>query len=852
MREWRDEVRAGLLRRLSAPSFSGLGEDLRLGVRVLRATPVVSAAALLSLALGIGANTAIFSIADSLLHRPLPVTRPDQLAVVLAQPPGAPAGISAWSNPVWEQIRERRHDLFDTAFAYSARVSRFNLAPAGPADLVDGIWVSGDYFNGLGVPALLGRTLTPDDDVRGGGSHGPAAVISHGLWQRRYGGTADVLSRSVTIERVPFSIVGVMPARFFGADVGTTFDIAVPLSTEPLIRGRDSYLERSGTSWLAIMARLREGQRADQAQSALRALLPQIRTVTMPAGLPPESQARYMSAPVTVEAAAIGTSNMRTKYRQPLLVLLVVVTLVLMIACANIANLQTARAVARGHEFSVRLALGASRWRLTRQLIVESLVLASLGAALGVAVAQWMSGVLIRQLTTYANTVFISVPLDDRVIGFTAIVTVASAILFGTLPAWLSFHTEPAGALRPHGRSSTSQGRRGPATVLVTVQIALSLVLVITAGLMLRTFASVANRDLGFDREAVLVSQLDLRKASVEPLARNAFYAEVSDKVAALRGVAKAAVSDITPISGSLVDTYVEIENAPPAPDVKNVAFQNVMTPGWFATYGTRIVSGRDFDSRDRANATPVVIVNETFVRRFMASATPLGHRIRKGAPGRQGPWLEIIGVVADAAYRSVREPVPPTLYLPLAQTKEPPAIMRLNVRAAAGPPARLVSTVAAAIEQMDPNVVTTFTPVLQQVEAALVQERMLAMVSGFFGALALVLAALGLYGTCWYAVIRRRHELGIRLAIGATPESLRRLVLSRAALLVGVGVVAGVSGSVWTSKSLTALLYGVEPFDVTTVASAVLVVAFVGLLATWIPATRASRTLPAEVLRES
>lgn len=852
MREWRDDMRAGLLRRLSAPGFSGLGEDLRLGVRVLRASPVVSAAALLSLALGIGANTAIFSIADSLLHRPLPVARPHQLAVVLAQPPGAPAGISAWSNPVWEQIRERQHDLFDTAFAYSARIARFNLAPAGPADLVDGIWVSGDYFNGLGVPALLGRTLTPDDDVRGGGSNGPAAVISYGLWQRRYGGAGDVLSRSVTIDRVPFSIVGVMPARFFGADVGTTFDIAVPLSTEPLIRGRDSYLENSGISWLAIMARLRDGQRADQAQSALRALLPHIRTVTMPAGLPPESQARYMSAPVTVEAAAIGTSNMRTKYRQPLLVLLVVVTLVLMIACANIANLQTARAVARGHEFSVRLALGASRWRLTRQLIVESLVLASLGAALGLVLAQWMSGVLLRQLTTYANTVFISVPLDGRVIGFTAIVTVASAILFGTLPAWFSFHTEPAAALRSHGRSSTSQGRRGPAAVLVTVQIALSLMLVITAGLMLRTFASVANRDLGFDREAVLVAQLDLRKASAEPPARNAFYAEVSDKVAALPGVAKAAVSDITPISGSLVDTYVEIENAPPAPDVKNVAFQNVMTPGWFATYGTRIVSGRDFDSRDRANATPVVIVNETFVRRFMGSTTPLGHRVRKGAPGRQGPWLEIIGVVADAAYRSVREPVPPTLYLPLAQIKEPPAIMRLNVRAAAGPPARLISSVVAAIEQMDPNVVTTLTPVLQQVEAALVQERMLAMVSGFFGALALVLAALGLYGTSWYAVTRRRHELGIRLAIGATPESLRRLVLSRAALLVGVGVVAGVSGSVWTSKFLTALLYGVEPFDVTTVASAVIIVAAVGLLATWIPATHASRTLPAEVLRES
>lgn len=839
---------------LGSPSgpLSGLPDDLRIALRLLRATPVISTVAILSLALGIGANTAIFSIADSVLLRPLPVERPEQLAVVLSQPPGTAMSVSAWSNPVWEQVRERRHELFETAFAYSARMSRFNLAPAGQADLVDGIWVSGDYFSGLGVPPILGRTFTSEDDQRGGGANGPVAVISYGLWQQRFGSATDVVGRSVTIDRVPFTIVGVMPVGFFGSDVGTRFDIAVPLGTESLMRGRDSYLDRPTTSWLAIMARLKDGQQPSQAQSALLALLPLIRDVTMPQGLPPESQAPYLSAPLTVESAAIGTSNMRTRYRQPLLVLLAVVSLVLVIACANVANLQAARAVARRHEFSVRLALGASRWRLTRQLIVESLVLAGLGAVLGLVLAQWMSGVLIRQLSTYANTVFISIPVDGRVIGFTAVVAVASAMLFGTLPAWFSFRVEPAGALRMHGRSATGQNRRGPAALLVTVQLALSLMLVITAGLMVRTFASVANRDLGFDRESVLVAQLDLRNTSVVPVARNAFYAGVSEAVAAVPGVGGAAVSDITPISGSLVDTYVEVENGPSSTDVKNIAFQNVVTPGWFGTYGTRMVGGRDFDARDDANATLVVIVNETFVRRFMASTLPLGHRIRKGASGRQGPWLEIVGVVTDAAYRSVREPLPPTIYLPLAQIKEPPAIMRLNVRAATGAPARLTSSVGAAIGQIDPNVVTTFTPLLQQVEAALVQERMLAMLSGFFGALAVVLAALGLYGTAWYAVTRRRRELAIRLALGATPAGLRQLVLSHAALLVGVGVAAGVAGSFWTSRFLTALLYGVEPFDSATVVLAVIILALVGLVATWIPATRASQILPADVLRES
>ena len=839
---------------LGSPSavFSGLRDDVRLAFRMLRGTPVISAAAILSLALGIGASTAIFSIADSLLLRRLPVERPEQLALVLSQAPGSAVRVSAWSNPVWEQIRERRHELFDTAFAYSARMARFNLAPAGQADLVDGIWVSGDYFSGLGVTAILGRTLTASDDERGGGEDGPVAVISYGLWQRRYGSAADVVGRTATIDRVPFTIVGVMSPGFFGAEVGTRFDFAVPLGTEPLMRGRDSYLDRPTTSWLAIMARLKDGQQPLQAQSALSAFLPHIRAVTMPQGFPPDSQARYLSAPLTVESAAIGTSNMRTRYRQPLVILLAVVVLVLIIACANIANLQTARAVARRHEFSVRLALGASRWRLTRQLLVESLVLATLGATLGLLLAPWMSGALIWQLTTYANTVFISVPLDGRVIGFAAIATVASAVLFGTLPAWFSFRVQPAGALRTQGRNATGQSRSGPAALLVTAQLALSLILVITAGLMLRTFAAATNHDLGFDREAVLVTQLDLRNTSIAPGARNSFYASVSEAVAAVPGVARAAVSDITPISGSLVDTYVEVENRPPSTDVQNVAFQNVVTSGWFGTYGTRIVSGRDFDSRDHATGTPVVMVNETFLRKFMASSSPLGHRIRKGASGRQGPWLEIVGVVADAAYRSVREAAPPTIYLPLAQIKEPPAIMRLNVRAAAGPPARLVSGVAAAVTRIDPNVVTTFSSLSQQVDAALVQERMLAMLSGFFGTLALALAALGLYGMSWHAVTRRRRELSIRLALGATPAQVRRLVLSRAGTLVGVGVAAGVTGSLWTSKFLTALLYGVAPFDSVTVVFAVTILAVVALLATWIPATRASRILPAEVLRES
>lgn len=833
-----------------AACFSGLRDDVRLAVRRMRATPIVSATAILSLALGIGANTAIFSIADSLFRRPLPVERPEQLAVVVSQAPGGAARVT-WSNPVWEQIRQRRHDLFETAFAYSARVSRFNLARTGVADLVDGVWVSGDYFGGLEVQPVLGRLLSPADDERGAGNNGPVAVISDRLWRSRYAASPEVLGRGVTIDGVPFTIVGVMPAGFFGADVGARFDIAVPLSAEPLMRGSDSYLDRATTSWLAIMARLRTDQQPSQAQGALRAAFPHIRDVTMPRELSAEGQARYLSEPLTVESASIGTSTMRTRYRRPLSVLLVIVTLVLAIACGNIANLQLARALERRQELSLRVAIGASRWRVARQLLVDSFVLAALGAVFGLVLADWLGGVLIRQLTTYTNAVFISVPVDDRVVGYAAIVAVASAFLFGMLPAWFAFRTEPAGALRARGRGGSSQGGRGPAGLLVSGQVAFTVALVIVAGLMARTFASLSSVDLGFDREAVVIAELDLRNSSVAPSGRGAFYAARSAEVAALPGVARAAVSDITPISGRLVDNYVDVDNGPDSPDAMKVAFQNVVTPGWFDTYGTPIVSGRDFDARDRLGATPVAIINETFARRFMDATVPLGHHIRLGGSAPQAPWLEIVGVVGDAAYRSLREQPPPTVYLPLSQAQEVPAIMRLSVRAGVGQPMHLVDSVAAAIARADENVAMTFTPLDQHVDAALVLERMLAMVSGFFGVLALGLAALGIYGTSWYAATRRRRELGIRLALGATAAKVRRLVLARTAVVIGVGVVAGVAGSAWASTSLSALLYGVEPFDLATIASAAAILALVGLLATWIPATRASRIAPADVLRD-
>jgi putative ABC transport system permease protein len=826
--------------------------DLRLAIRVLRATPVVTIVAILSLALGIGANTAIFSIVDSLLLRALPVDRPDRLALLASNPPGVTAGFSSWSNPVWEQIRDRRHELFETAFAFSARTTRFNLASSGQTEFIDGLWVSGDYFDGLGVQPISGRTFTTEDDRHGGGPNGPVAVISYGFWQRRFAGDADVIGRTQTIERVPFTIVGVMPAGFFGANVGSTFDVAVPLGTEPLMRGRDSALDLPTTSWLVVMARLKDGQTLASAQQGVRVVQPQIRGATMPSDASADTKARYLAAPIAVLPAALGTSAMRARYREPLLAIMIVVVLVLLIACANIANLLLTRAAARRHEFSVRFALGASRWRLARQLVVESLLLSGVGGLIALAIAHWGSGLLVRQLSTHANTVFLDVQLDWRVLAFTAGVTSLAALLFGIVPALRASRAEPIEAIREHGRGAVGDRRVGFAAALVAGQVAMSLVLVATAGLFVRTFASLVTLDLGFDRDPVLIAQLDVRASGAEPAQRAALYGRMAGVARTLAGVSHASVSAITPVSGSLIDVVVEIENGPPLTLPQNVSYRNVITPDWFATYGTRMIAGRDFDPRDRLASPLVTIVNETFARKFLQGGNAIGRRIRHGLPGRQGPWLEIVGIVADATYRSLRDPVPPTLYVALSQQKEPPPSMSLSVRAASGAPAMLSRSLAEVIGRVDRNVAITFTPLKQQVDAALVQERILAMLSGFFGALALLLAGLGLYGMTWYAVSRRRSEIGVRMALGATPASVVRLVLSRVSILVSAGVLVGLGVCLWASKLVAPLLYAVQPRDFATLALSAGVLAAVGTLAAWIPAHRASRIDPAEVLRNS
>jgi predicted permease len=844
-------------------------QDLRVALRVLRAAPVVTGVAILSLALGIGANTAIFSLVNSLLLRTLPVAEPERLVILSTDAPGSRRNTPAWTYSLWEEIRRRSPQMFDGAVAWSAvgTEDRLNLSTeGGEVQPVDGAYVSGDFFNTLGVQPFLGRTFTAADDERGGGPDGPVAVISYGMWQRRFGGAASIIGTPLVIERTPFTIIGVTPPEFLGAEVGRSFDVAVPLSANRLIRGKDSVID--GGAWLYIMVRLKPGQSAETATNLLRSVQPQIRAAVVPGTPPPEANNPalrqladqvFLKNPFTLVPASLGTSQLRRRYEQPLLATLVIVGLVLLIACGNMANLLLARAAARRHELSVRLALGATRWRLVRLLLVEALVLAGVGALGGLAFARWAGPMLVAQLSTSVTRVTLDLSLDWRVLAFTVVVTAATAVTFGIAPAFRARRIAPIDALKDQGHGALGGARTGLSSGLVVAQVALSMVLIVAAGLLVGTFQRLATLPLGFDSDRVLVANVDVSRA-VDPGNRLPFFQQLVAAVAAVPGIEGAGGSMATPVSGSSMLGFIDLPGAPPPqPEPGPVPFWNSrsimvnqITPGWFATYGTAVRAGRDINERDVQGALPVAVVNEAYVRKFLAGRNPLGEAVT--SLESTAPPRTIVGVVSDAVYVSVRDGIRPTLYIPLAQREAggPTATIQISVRSSAGSPALLAPRVAAALTAVDRNLSFTFRPLQDRIDASLTQERLVALLAGFFGLLALLLAGLGLYGVTSYAVTRRRAEIGIRMALGAEPAGVVRLVLVRVFVLVALGVIIGTTVSVWSTQFLASLLYDLQPRDAVTLASAAATLTVVGAIAGWLPAYRASEIDPAQVLRDS
>jgi predicted permease len=824
-------------------------QDVRLAIRALRATPIVTAAAVLSFALGIGANTAIFSLLNSVLLRPLPLRDPERLVTLTTV---RDAGRWWWSYAMWQEFRGRR-DLFAATGAWGA--TRFDLSRGGQTDPVDGLFVSGSFFDTLGVSPRLGRLLRPDDDVRGGGAAGAVAVISHGFWQRHFGG-GNVIGTTLTIDRVPFTIVGVTPASFFGVEIGRTFDVAVPLGDEPLLHGRDSWLDRPGNPFLFIVGRLADGRSRDETVARLRNGQRAMWEAAMPPTTRPEFREQYLSESFDLRDAAGGASNLRHQYARSLTILMGLVVLVLLIACANIAALQLARGTSRGFEMSVRRALGASRAQLVRQLLIESAIVAGAGAAIGAWLGTRAAIVLVQRLSTANRVIFLDLSPDWRVLAFTAAAGALAVAIFGVLPAFRASGSSPIDALRDHGRATEDRSRHaGLATVLVG-EVAVSVVLIVAAGLFVRSFAELARRDTGFDRSGALLVRVDSRRAAVAPAQRMAFAERVEDAVRAVPGVASVATSIVTPGGEYSLAGRAAIDGARPLPDTGNgpLATANVITPGWFGVMGTPLVAGRDFDANDRAGAPLVAIVNRSLEREALGSASAIGRTIAMSTPTRN-VGMTIIGVVADSVYFSLRETeAPPTLFTPLSQFYLSPSnlsTLTLTVRPRRGLAAPLTAPVAGAIRAVDPDLALTFQSLEGQLDASIVQERSLAMLSASFGGLALLLAGIGLYGVTAYAVARRRMELGIRMALGAGPADVVRLVLSRVSMQVSLGVAIGMVVSLWASTFVVSLLYGLAPHDLVTLAGAAAMLAAVAVVAGAVPAWRASRLDAATVLRE-
>ncbi len=822
-----------------------LRQDIRFAVRGLRKSPGFALVAIGTVALGIGANTALFSIFSSLILRPLPVRDPGSLALLTN---------GSWSYPIWQEIRARETELFDGAFAWSNQ--RFDLSSSGQTDPVDGAYVSGRFFDVLGVSAIRGRMITPADDG-GAAPDGHVAVISYRLWRQRFVGASDVVGRQLTVQRVPFTIVGVMPPGFFGPDVGRMTDVMLPFAAEPLIRGQESWLADRGSSWLQIIGRLKPGHSLEQANAALRSMQAQI----------VESSTRSVQRrePLTLAPAATGNSSLRRRFETPLFALVVAVGLVLLVACANIASLLLARALARRRELSVRLALGSSRWRIARLLFIASLIVAVTGAAFGLVFAWWSSALLVQQLSTWQNTVSLDLALDWRVLAFTAVVACLSAIVAGVAPVLGLTSMGPREALKDAGRGIAGDRRLSVRSTLVVAQISVSLVLVVAAGLFLRTFTSLNRLPLGFTPEPLLVVELNLQASGGKPEARGGRVEHLREATAAVPGVRSASVSATRVLSGAnsgWSSGLVGVGDGPISRTGPGL-WLNATTPGWFETMGIRLRSGRDFEAGDRVGSRPVAIVNEAFVRRYLPGGQPLGHHVRLGfdplgfermTPGMLAETRhEIVGVVADAVYTTPREGMPPTMYVPIAQRKPSEfwETVLLTIKAAPGTRALVERDVAAALTQADPTVAFTFGTFDQLVEATVTQERLVAMLSAFFGGLALLLAAVGLYGVVAHAVRARQTEIGLRMALGAAPSSIVRLVFQHVGVLMAAGLAFGLAGSIWAARFVKTLLFHVEASDQATFAGAVVVLVVVGVLAAWIPARRAARLDPAMVLRE-
>jgi len=828
--------------------MSLLWKDLRYGLRMLVLSPGFTVIAVVTLALGIGANTAIFQLIDTIRLRTIPVKNPEELATVRIADRHWGSGqfsgpYSQLTFPMWEQIRNRQQGFSQIA-VWSAQ--QFNLATGGEIRYAKTLRVSGEFFQVLGVMPLLGRLLGPADDQPGCAVGG--ADISYAFWQRNFGGDPSIVGKRVSLNGNSFEIVGVTPPGFNGISVGDTFDVAVPVCIEPIVSPRNNRLTIRHAWWLASIGRLKPGWSVARSNAQMNALTPAILQETIPPFYDSETVKKYLEYKLGVFSASTGFSQLRRDSETPLWLLLGISGLVLLIACANLANLMLARAGARERQITIRLALGATRARMIRELLSESILLAVAGSICGLFLAFAVSRMLVAFLSTADTQIFLELGTDWRVLGFATALAVLTTVLFGLAPAFRATRGEPAALLQSGSRGMTGGRERFTLRrVLVVSQVSLSVVLLTGALLFARSLRNLTTLNIGFQQNGILIASVDFTRLHLPEDQYTEYKRALSTPIKAIPGVEAAANAMLVPFGGNTWNDDIITEGSDKD---QGVAWLNYLGPGYFQAIGTPLLAGRDFDDRDTATSVRVAIVNQAFVRKILKGADPLGKRFRiHEPPGKPRPLYEIVGVTGDNKFDDMHEEFLPFVYFPATQQEKPGPDDQIIIRSSL-PLGSLMASIKQAINDVNPGIEFEFTVFKTKVHNSLVKDELLATLSGFFGFLAALLAAIGLYGVISYMVVQRTKEIGIRMAIGAKRVDVVGMILRQAGILTVAGLVIGTGLALASAQVAKSLLYGLKPRDPFTLVLAVLTLTAVAALASFLPAYRASRLDPLKALR--
>ena len=837
--------------------MENLLKDIRYGIRGLLRRKGFAAIAVLTLSLGIGANTAIFTLVNAVMLKSLPVDKPEELVLfsddtgegtsVEDSPQTGEWGLFSYAS--YEYFRNHNQSFQDIA-ALRSGASRLSVrqtdSQAAAAARASGQLVSGNYFSVLGVRAQRGRVLTPDDDKP---NAPPAAVISHRYWEKELNSDPATVGKNFVINGTNFTVVGITPPEFFGERVRRPPDFWLPLAFQPQIELRDSYLANNQVYFLMLMGRLKPGVGLDQAQATTNLALRQFLTEQAGSKLTEERQKGIQNTYATLVEGKGGISGLRLVYSKPLQMLLAIVGMILLIACANVGSLLLSRAAARKAEISLRMALGANRWRIIRQLLTESMLLAGLGGICGVLLAQWAVVVLVRLVAREA-------PLDTRadlgVLAFTIGVSILAGLLFGLVPAIQASRTNLSSAMKEKTRTRSGFLKFSLSSLMVVVQIGLSMVLLTGAGLFARSLVKLQSEDIGFDRNNLLLLGIDPRLANYKTTELATLYQQLLDRLGSLPQVKSVSMATYAPLSGTRRSSTVKVPGYTPQPG-ESLDVQDILAgPRYAETLGMPVLRGREIEIRDTASSPQIAVVNSSFAERFFKGVNPIGRSFSFDDESDDGgPPLEIVGVVGDIKPRDPHEKPQPTVYRPILQVQDGSAYSAtIHIRTLSDP-TPLTSQVRQMINQTDDKLpIFGVTTMDGQLRENLNQERLIAQLVSFFGALALILACIGLYGVMAHDVARRTNEIGIRMALGARGGNIALMILRETFFLVLAGLVIGVPAAVLGARLISSQLFGVSPTEPLTLIGAAVILTLVALLAGYVPARRASRVNPLSALR--